>query len=269
VASKTGAAIERFSVLVVGSRDSRQQLASFPEEEHPEGALHLGVPTQDFEIEVHANGWMPGHYGPFPSDRAPARLTCQLEPASGVSGRVLAGGQPLPGALLTLRAAMTTDSSYNGFALHAELQPIVSATSDAQGEFSLSVEERGDYYLRAEREGYAWRRSALRPGTGRPAQTGTSSRARGLIEVTLRSSARPLGAGELVAFSRGDGLARTQRVGPTGTLPLNDSTPGRWQVVLSEKPIDPRYGLRAGTKERGDIPELRGVAGEVTHPTRG
>lgn len=255
VLSREGVPIERYAVATISARTS-EVLAMQLEAERPEGRCAVGVPAQQFSVEVRANGWMAARLGQFSSETPPPRLECRLDPAGGVRGVVEAGGRPVPGARVALYEELRTRETYNGFPLRTSKDPALEAESDTDGRFSLSVERAGIYYLRAEVDGYACaelgplelapdglREEHIELGRG------------GTIAVSVRSSSGASVAGKLVAISRGDGLARTQRTDEAGRTTFAGLTPGCWQVALSESEIDPRQGvLYSSTKTAGPIP---------------
>jgi hypothetical protein len=266
VLSAEGGPVERFAVAVVAEEDKRS-LAFLREGERRGGVVVLVAPGQPFRIEVRANGWLPCRLGPFAPGAVPERLECRLAPAGGVSGVVEAAGEPLAGATVALYAAVETRTTYNGFPVRHETTAAVETASDAGGRFSLSVEERGLFYLRAEAEGLA-------PAELGPLELDPSCRREerielepgGTIAVQVRSQRGASVAGALVALSRGDGRAFTRRAAEDGALRFERLTPGRWQVQLSAEEIDPAQGATYwGGKSGGEIPaNCTVLAGEVT-----
>jgi hypothetical protein len=266
VRSHAGIAVERFAVALITAREATP-LGFFREEERPEGLFLFGVPAQDFLVEVRANGWRPARLGPFPSGAPPRLIECRLAPASGIRGRITADERPSVGAYVALHEAVGENDTYNGFPLRMHTRPAVETESDPQGEFALSVEHVGHYYLRVEAEGYALAERgplALSPDGEREEDIALDQG--GTLVVRVRSAEGASVAGVLVALSRGDGLARTRRTDETGTLELPRLTPGPWQVELSDEEIDPEHGATYfGTQPAGEVPSnCRVLAGEVT-----
>ncbi len=266
VKSRAGAPIEGFAVATIAERNS-EVLTFLPEEERPAGLLVLAAPAQEFRIEVRANGYSPARLGPFSAQAPPTRLECLLDPAGGVRGVVEAGGEPVAGATVGLHQAAQTNDTYNGFPLRMQTSAAIETESGAGGVFSLSVEEVGSYYLRAEAEGYAL--AELGPLALSPASQSElriELGAGGTLEVRVRSSEGAPVTGQLVATSRGDGRARTGRADEGGLAVFPRLTPGGWQVVLSETEVNPDFGATYfGTKPAGPIPtNCRVFAGETT-----
>lgn len=267
VRSSGGAPIERFAAAAIAERDA-EVLVFLPEEERPEGLVTLAAPAQGFRIEVRANGWKPARLGPFSADAPPPRLECRLDPAGGVHGVVEAEGEPVVGAMVGLYEATKTNDTYNGFPLRMQASAAIETESEERGVFSLSVEEAGTYYLRAEADGYALAELGpleLSPASQREEriQLGPG----GTLEVRVRSPEGASVAGSLVAISRGDGRARTERADERGLVVFPRLTPGGWQVALSETEVDPDYGATyIGTQPAGPSPtNCRVFDGETTH----
>jgi hypothetical protein len=266
VRSREGAPIERFAVATI-AEEGAVVLAFLAEQDRPGGFMTLGAPAQRFRIEVRANGWMPARLGPFAAESPPARLECRLDPAGGVRGVVVAGGLPVAGATVGLYPAVENDDTYNGFLLRMQPRPENETESGEQGAFLLSVEEAGEYYLRAEAEGYALAELgplALSPASQREEPIELASG--GTLEARVRSSEGASVAGKLVAISRGDGRARTERADEHGSAVFSELTPGKWQVGLSKTEIHPASGaMRFGTRPAREIPtNCRVFEGETT-----
>jgi protocatechuate 3,4-dioxygenase beta subunit len=267
VLARDGGPLERFAVGTLAALDS-EVLAFEPEVERSAGRARLGVPAQDFVVEVRANGWMPARLGPFPAADPPPRVEFRLDPAAGVLGIVEADGRPVSGAWVALYEAQSTRETFNGFPLRTHKDPAVESESDAVGRFTLSVERAGTYYLLAQAEGWALTELGpleLTPDEERE-QRVVLGRG-GTLAVRVRSARGASPAGKLVAISRGDGFARTQRADSDGSTSFPGLTPGPWQVQLSKVEIDPRQGaLHQSTRPAGSIPtNCRLFEGETTH----
>src|SRR6185503_384374 len=225
VRSRDGAPVERFAVVTIAVKEA-EVLSFLGEADHDEGRAEVSAPAQDFHVEVRANGFFPARLGPFRGAAPPAKLECTLEPAGGVHGIVVAGGEPLSGVRVGLYRPVEKNDTYNGFLLRTETSPVIETESEEHGAFSLSVEEAGSYYLRAEAEGYALAEIgplSLSPHGQREERIllGTG----GTLAVRVRSRDGASVAGTLVAISRGDGLARTERADAEGELSFPRLTP--------------------------------------------
>jgi hypothetical protein len=266
VHARDGRTIERFAVVVTAAART-QALATFSEADRAGGVLELVAPSEEFFVEVRANGWRPVRLGPLPAVDPPARLEGVLDSADGIRGRVTADGQPVSGARVALHAAVTENDTYNGFPLRIQPWPESDTDTDEEGRFSLSVESAGVYSLLVEADGYGLAEEsdlALDPDHAREVEIALDHG--GTLAVRVRSLERASVAGRLVALSRGDGRARTVRTDEAGEVELAGLTPGPWQVELSEHEIDPRQGAQnSGLDPAGAIPSnCRVVAGQVT-----
>ncbi len=266
VLSRAGTPIERYAVGTIAVKGA-EVLAFQPESPRPAGRSTLAVPAQDFQVEVRASGWRPARLGPFAFASPPPRLEFRLDPAGGVSGTVETKGRPLAGARVGLYEVAATRETYNGFPLRTRREPVLESECGKNGSFSLAVECDGTYVLRAEAEGYA----PAEAGPGRaPADRQHEEHIElglgGQLEARVRSASGASVAGRLVAITRGDGLACTQRSEADGRTLFSGLSPGRWQVELSEQEIDPSLGSESsGTEPAGPIPSNCSVfEGEVT-----
>ncbi len=255
VLASEGSPVERYAVSM---RDAATEevLYSIPENERPVGIHRLSVPGRDFLIEVFAPGWAPARLGPFKSAEAPERMECRLEIPMGLGGVVLDGERPLAGARVSLHRAVARATLHNGFPVRMEYFERSNATTDARGEFQLSVPEPGLYYLRAEADGRAPGEAGpfeLYPGTRRREEVAVGPG--GTLEVAVSGQARAEVAGTIVAITRGDGRAQTKRCRGDGILTFTGLTPGRWQAQVVEEEIDPGvHNTQWGTEESGEIP---------------
>lgn len=266
VRTPDGKAVGRFAVATIAEEDA-EVLAFSSEDDRPRGLAVLSAPGQDFRVEVRANGYLPARLGPYLAKSPPAELACTLDLAGGVHGVVLAEGQPLAGATVALYRPVETEVTCNGFPLRTQTSPANETESGEQGAFSLSVEEAGAYYLRAEAEGFALAEIGplqLAPTSQREEriELGTG----GTLEVCVRSTEGASVAGKIVAISRGDGRARTERTDDLGLVVFSRLTPGGWQVVLSQEEIRPGEVLTVQEDQPArEVPaNCRVFAGETT-----
>ena len=261
-----GAPVERFAASVRAAEDETL-LAAFSEDERPGGLCAFARPATSFVVDVVAPGWMPARLGPLAPEGAPERLECRLEPARGLAGQVVALGQPLPGARLALHRALVRWCEHNGCPVRFEPAAHARATSDARGEFVLSVSEPGSYTLIAEAPGFALAEIgplALDPRSTQRVRVELGKG--GSLLVRVRSDRGADAGSAIVLLSRGDARARTQRAGPDGTLFLEQLTPGPWQVALAKEELVPGMELvRESDEEPAEISwNCAIVAGETT-----
>ncbi|HVS12095.1 MAG TPA: carboxypeptidase-like regulatory domain-containing protein, partial [Planctomycetota bacterium] len=219
---------------------------------------------------VAAEGHEERELGPFDPSALPELVECVLAELPGVRGRVLAGGAPRAGACVSLTRAEECYAVQDGFPVRSTSDALAQAESDAEGRFMATLRERGSYYLRVEAAGFA----ALEVG---PLDIDPArGRDLGALELSVggaiegRVLAGPDGrvAGAVVAISRGDGHARTQRVGPDGSFRFQHLIPGPWWVELRDKELIPgrsSYESRA-LRKRARIPSNCSVTEGGTTP---
>ncbi len=255
VVSLEGDPIEDFSASV-RSAEGDLSLASYELGRHPDGILAVRVPGRAFVIDVLAPGWMPASLGPLSPASVVNRLEIRLSPAAGLSGTVLAGGSPVPGAEVSIHREVKRHTEFNGFPVRCKHSAEASAMSAHDGSFVVPVTSPGRYFVHVAAAG--WARAELGPFELDSSSTRRESielTRGGSMEVQVHSSKGRDVAGHVVALSRGDGWTRTSRCGTDGRLAFDLLTPGRWQVGFVEKEIDARFGMtRDGTKPPREIP---------------
>lgn len=207
-----------------------------------EGLASLRLPAESFRLEVKADGYDKLQAGPFGPSSMSGVLELALEALPGVTGTVTADGEPLEGASVTVHLRARGRTLHNGFPVNFEPKPKSRATTDAEGRFALTVRESGSYIVRAELGGSGM---ALAP-TELELPDLDPKLGRAGIELELGPGGVLEGrvvapGGErtstVVAISRGDGNARTQRVPAGGTFRFEGLTPGRWLVVRRESEL--------------------------------
>lgn len=200
-------------------------------------------PGKRFLLNVQAEGRAAAELGPFLLEDVPAELTCTLEAAQQVTGRVLAGGKPAAGARVSLHAVVPEGQTrkHNGFVTLQDPDTGVEAVTGADGRFRMTPRRSGRFFLRAEKEGLA-------AGELGPLELGPEAGASGLelrltrggaIEGRVITADGSSPAGTVVGISRADGHPRTRRVGPDGRYRFDGLMPGRWIVRRAEKEISP------------------------------
>jgi hypothetical protein len=271
VVGEDAAPVERFGYAVLDAR-AAETLWAEPEDARRDGRATIAAPAQEFWVEVRANGWMSARAGPFSGEEPPAEHELVLHPAGGLYGVVLAAGAPVAGAWVALFEPTLTHDTFNGFPLRTRKEAAREGESDADGAFALSVEKPGRYCLRVFSEGYALAEVdglALAPDARHELAVELTAGGALAVEVRSREGASP--AGKLVAVSRGDGYAFTQRTDEAGRTRFENLTPGPWQVQLSEKEIDWRGGsFHPGLRPAAPIPSnCRVLEGESTRVVLG
>lgn len=205
-----------------------------------EGIAELAAPAQPFLIEVSAEGHQIESLGPFRPGRLPERIDCELDALPGVRGRVLAGGEPVAGALLALHRPARQKIRRDDFDVLVEPSPAADGTADEQGRYSLTLREGGRFVLRAWADGFAAAEIgplAIDPEEGLEVAD-VHLTAGGSIEGYVSPSEGRSPTGTIVGVSRGDSYAQTARVGADGYYRFDHLTPGGWQVKECEEMLD-------------------------------
>ncbi len=241
VRSTNGAPIEHYMAVAYDPEGASSGAASGPGP-HAGGRTTLAPSTARFVVHVEAAGYELGSKGPYEGD-APASLEFVLAPVPTLRGRVLADGQPVEGALVAAFQQGTERHEKNGFRVDRDPRDVAHASSDANGDFLLTLRSGGRYVLRASAPGRAASEVELDdydPRRGLSGITFELTRG-GSIEgrVLVPPGREP--AGVIVAFSRGDGFAFTRRAETDGTYRAKLLTPGRWEVRRVEFELHPVY----------------------------
>lgn len=201
-----------------------------------DGAAHLRVPQQDFQVVVSARHHTRETTGTLSPDTAPESLEVRLHSVPGVHGRVVAGGAAVSGAAVRLHRLVRDEVRYEHLGARCWLVPqaLDQQTSDIAGEFHVTVRDPGEYVLQVEHDGFAlgeWGPFSVGADLhSDPVEIGLGQG--GAIEgrVTLPHGADPTGT--LVAAHRGDGRGRTARVGADGLFRFELLAPGPWNVAV-------------------------------------
>lgn len=125
-----------------------------------EGIVSVELPTVPFRMWVGASSHQSRCLGPFEPAEMPERFDVVLECTGVLSGRVLAGGEPVEGASVHVHVASTGRHFARYFAelytrFAEERGSCPSFTTDASGRFEIPVGRTGTYTLHAEAEGSA------------------------------------------------------------------------------------------------------------------
>ena len=211
--------------------------------ESEEGRASIQVPGSAFVLSVDAVGYAVAQLGPFEPEAVPERLAVELTPLPGVRGRVLSGGEPLPGARVSLVPEVRHAFEHNGLPVHVDPLNALETTADAEGRFVLSLREAGEYRIHAEADGRAL--LELGPLELNPTEGLTDLEleltAGGALEGWVRSAPDRSPEGTVVCVNRGDGKARSLRADESGYYRIEQLTPGPWQVLVLEEEL-PRSG---------------------------
>jgi len=224
------------------------------------GAGRLLIPAKPFKLKIRSPGYSDKEVGPFQPGALPDPIRVDLELAPCISGRVVAGGLAQPGTRLTLHAIIELGETYSvgDFACRSELDAAAEALSESDGNFRIDSPKCGEYYLRAEKEGFALFEIGplhfeddvdLDPievvlGAG------------GSIEGYVVTPPGQSREGLVVAASRGDAFPVRAWTGSDGHYLLTGLTPGRCQVEIINDSFSLNHSGRGANdgNEPVDIP---------------
>jgi hypothetical protein len=234
--------VERYAITVLDEGKNRW-LAFDEDSERPGGRAEVQLPTVPFFVVVTARGHAIEQTQLLQPDLVTGPIELQLEPVPGVHGRVVHRGEPVAGARVELRGVYGEDSYavHNGFRLLIETYSVTKEVTAEDGSFMLTLRDSGPFVALVQKEGYAlaeggpWELDARVGATGLEIELGQGGAIEGRVLVDQGTSP----AGTIVGINRGDGHARTVRVGPDGSYRFEGLTPGSWQVVRSDHEIDP------------------------------
>jgi hypothetical protein len=257
VEDPAGQPVEGAEVRVVGGATGDRALMPSSERatSGPGGAFTLSA-SDGATLEARHPGFAPGRSTLDLAARTTRRVVLKLGAAATrtaptqITGRVLSGGAPVDGALVSARLLV------RGGPGSAEGLVAAQATSDAEGRFTLGELGPGRHLLTASREGFAQARAVV-------ARTGEEATVELTRGGTLAGVVREAGTGRPLAPFRvevrrgGRGwkllLRATTVVDASGRFELADLPPGP-VVVTASAP-----GHLPSPEEEATIPEHPGV----------
>jgi RNA polymerase sigma factor (sigma-70 family) len=212
--------------------------------DHAGGVAKFKIPGQTFALVATAPGCAVATVGPIDPSKLDKRIEVLATVLPGIRGRVVALGAPVAHARVTLREVVKPGMREirNGFACFSSaVMPDVAADTADDGSFELTLREAGKFIVRAESPEFAPAEVGpfdLVPDVGR-ADVALSLTKGGAIEGRVLAAPGGVVDGVIVGASRGDGEARTVRVGPDGAFRFDRLTPGQWLVKKTEREIRP------------------------------
>lgn len=250
----TGRAIPVATIGTRAAGRSTNPLQYLPRARSETGAYVLRLPAVAFQLLVKAPGCEEKTLGPYDPADLPGQqptISVQLARAPMLAGRVSIAAAPASGVEVRLHRREQQRTRQDGFPVWLEARPVIRCRTGADGRFVLTVREPGPFFVRAHREGFAV--TEVGPFTADDARDGRDLEialgAGGSIRGRVRSATGRNPAGTVVGISRGDGAARTQRVGADGAFVFHHLTPGRWMVERREAEILP--GNTSSTSSTG------------------
>jgi hypothetical protein len=186
--------------------------------------------------------------------RAAERVNFTLEPADGISGRVVDGvGSPIAGALVRLIGAWQRDDLDRA-------SPEAEATSSSDGRYALSAEARSDGWLVATKSGYA-------PAAERAPRDGAQH---GEVVLTLGEPASlivhlPAGArtSRTLTVHDGAGIGCSVAIAGRSEIVFADLAPGRGTASVAAG-ADRAVTLVAGQTAEVSLDAAAAIDGRVT-----
>ena len=234
VRGEDGRTLEAFTVITVefSGEDLTQQL---PWRREVVAPARLTLPTTSFYLAVEAEGYDRARLGALdPHGDVADPLVVTLSPLQPITGRVTAGGRPVPGAQVELyRPAPAHKRTVKaGFLLRMEAAPSAWGRCADDGTFAVTLRDSGRFFVRATAPG--WAGAELGPleldGEVGAEDVDLELTAGGAIVGTVRLPAGEEATGWTVGASRGDPEPRTTVVGPDGSYRFEGLTPGDWLV---------------------------------------
>ncbi len=237
-----GAAVSTFRVRM-RRPDAEFDLPIDDVEAGADGAAKVPLPAGAFMVIVDADHHALATLGPYASETAPADAQAQLQELPGIRGTVTANGKPVADARVTLHKATPTDRivTVNRFPVRSQRSPTAQTRTNKNGAYRLTLRGQGRFVVRAEADGLAPASSDIRAfdatvGDDVPLQITRG----GSIAGRVRTEDGKAAPGVIVAISRADGFAQTQRSDANGAFRFDALTPGPWLVTRTDKEIHPR-----------------------------
>lgn len=244
VRAKDGGTLEDCEVSAE-NEDGTAQLSRAKRDPHSSHPTLLRVPSDPFVILVDARGYALAKEGPFLPEEAPEILTVDLVPEPGVRGRVMADGNPVRAARVSLRRSNPLEHiEHKGYPALVSPQKEDETFTDAEGRFTLRLRESESYVVRAEASGWAATdtgRLELDPRFGRADLELVLGHGGALAGRVLVVAGRDP-AGVIVAVNRGDAFPRTVRADALGGFRFEGLTAGPWQLSRGAMEVNPKSG---------------------------
>lgn len=207
-----------------------------------DGETQVPMPRIPFLVTVIAKGYLVKQLGPFDpktmTEEAPL-IEGVLGAASSVHGVVRAAGKPIAGAIVRLHRPANQRMQKNGFPVWLDPVPVAEATTGSDGLFHITMQHASGFHLLVTAKDFALADSGLQPASmiGSADGIDINMHAGGTLEGRVVVGPRASPAGKIVAVSRGDGSAQSQRIGSNGLFRFEHLKPGRWFVQEHNKEI--------------------------------
>jgi RNA polymerase sigma-70 factor (ECF subfamily) len=203
------------------------------------GSIRMLRPLVPFELKVTVRGYETAELGPYHPETAPEVIEVPLKSVSPVEGRILAGGEPVQGARVSIHRARNPEMilKVNGFLVRYEGKSTADGVTDEAGGFSLFLQSSGEYFIRAEADG--WSCADIGPITidhkrGKRGLELDLSGGGSIHGYIVSTPGRNM-SGLLVTASRGDGHELVTRTSEDGVFAFDHMTPGKWLVEHKDR----------------------------------
>ena len=205
-----------------------------------DGRADVVVPAFDgFHLSIHADGQRSFELRDVSRTRLRGLGSVDLAPRAFVEGRVQFAGRGIPGAEVSLRAALPPGKwmRVDGFPTRVGFASGAPVRTDADGKFALALSDPGEWYLTIDAPGYA---SLLRG----PMFLGDTSdlalgdfvvEAGGELHVRVVDGAGRPRPGQRVAVTRGGVDGRTERTDAEGWARFRALASDRWHVHPTDR----------------------------------
>lgn len=209
------------------------------------GICELTVPGEPFRVNVGHASYEYQQLGPFDPAALPTdEVYVELEKKPMIRGVVLAGDQPVEGAVIDI--AESTEGEYRPLYHGVPMRLFDSggleqATTDAEGRFELPTNESATRtaVLLVTKEGFALTEHALEGHDPTAAIDGVEIQMNtgGSLVGRVRVGPNRSPASVVVLVSRGDGRPKFTRPDADGNYRFDNLTPGPWRV--EDRDVEP------------------------------
>ena len=241
VVDEQGQPLPKYSVM---HRDVSGRSSAGGYAPRPDGRAQVMIRAEPHTYRVSWDGFEEEVLGPFDLGSFPPTLEIVLERVPAVAGRVTSDGAPVERAEVLLLGLVPPDAPHlgNGFPLRLQWPqlglPSLSSTK-ADGSFAITERLPGTYVLLVRVEGRATFESPPfdhDPGAGRSFEVVLGKG--GVLEGRVKVAPGASPEGTVVGIARGDGYARTTRVGPDGNYRFEALAAGPWHIRRCEQESD-------------------------------
>ncbi|MFG0316749.1 MAG: sigma-70 family RNA polymerase sigma factor, partial [Planctomycetota bacterium JB042] len=219
--------------------------------ETADGRVALQLPDSPFTLVVEAPFHERTEVGPLDPARvlADVRVEVALRTLPPLTGVVTLDGDPVEGASVRVHRMATVRTQADGFPVRVSPPREAQGATDADGSFVLTLREAGAYVVRVEADGAA--PAEIGPFEYEPtigvAPLDVRLGEGGVLAGRVLPPPGRSAAGTIVGISRGDGYARTARVGADGRFRFERLIPGRYHVVRHDRELRPGPPQSFGT----------------------